>query len=207
MKAHGLLLQRHAGGAEARRYDGRVAVDRSNLRWCSDGFEIGCDNGEKVRVAFALDCCDREVLGHVATTEGIKGEDVQDLMITAVEYRFGPVNRLPQTIEWLSDNGSGYIAHETKTLAREMGLEPRTTPVQNPKAMAWPKPWCERTSAITFASVRSRMPARCWTAFLYGSSITIAFTRIRRSAIVHRVSSLPHVIRDDLPGLSEATTP
>jgi putative transposase len=134
MKAHGLLLQRHAGGAEARRHDGRVAVKRSNLRWCSDGFEIGCDNGEKVRVAFALDCCDREVLGHVATTEGIKGEDVQDLMIAAVEYRFGPVNRLPQTIEWLSDNGSGYIAHNTKRLAREMGLEPRTTPVQSPQS-------------------------------------------------------------------------
>jgi putative transposase len=134
MKAHGLLLQRHAGGAEARRHDGRVAVDHSNLRWCSDGFEIGCDNGEKVRVAFALDCCDREVLGHVATTEGIKGEDVQDLMITAVEYRFGPVNRLPQTIEWLSDNGSGYIAHDTRSLAREMGLEPRTTPVQSPQS-------------------------------------------------------------------------
>jgi putative transposase len=134
MKAHGLLLQHHAGGAEARRHNGRVVVERSNLRWCSDGFEIGCDNGEKVRVAFALDCCDRKVLGHVATTEGIKGEDVQDLMITAVEYRFGPVNRLPQTIEWLSDNGSGYIAHDTKTLAREIGFEPRTTPVQSPQS-------------------------------------------------------------------------
>jgi len=75
-------------------------VERSNPRWCSDGSEIGCDNGEKVRVAFALDCCDREVLGHVATLKGIKGEDVQDLMMTAVEYRFGPVNRLPETIEW-----------------------------------------------------------------------------------------------------------
>ena len=134
MKAHGLLLQRHAGGAEGRRHDGRIAVERSNLRWCSDGFEIGCDNGEKVRVAFALDCCDREVLGHVATLEGIKGEDVQDLMITAVEYRFGPVNRLPETIEWLSDNGSGYIAHETRSLAQQMGLEPRTTPVQSPQS-------------------------------------------------------------------------
>jgi putative transposase len=79
MKAHGLLLQRHAGGAETRRHDGRIAVARSNLRWCSDGFELGCDNGEKVRVAFALDCCDREALGYVATTEGIKGEDVCDL--------------------------------------------------------------------------------------------------------------------------------
>lgn len=60
MKAHGLLLQRHAGGADERRHNGRIAVDHSNLRWCSDGFELGCDNGDKVRVAFALDCCDRE---------------------------------------------------------------------------------------------------------------------------------------------------
>jgi hypothetical protein len=58
MKVHGLLLDRNSGGAE-RRHDGRIAVDERNRRWCSDGFEIGCDNGEKVRVAFALDCCDR----------------------------------------------------------------------------------------------------------------------------------------------------
>jgi putative transposase len=134
MKAHGLLLQRHAGGAAERRHDGRVAVEHSKRRWCSDGFEIGCDNGEKVRVAFALDCCDREALGYIATMEGIKGEDVQDLMITAIEHRFGSVSRLPKTIEWLSDNGSGYIAHETRSLAREIGLEPRTTPVQSPQS-------------------------------------------------------------------------
>jgi putative transposase len=134
MKLHGLLLDRHAGGYDERRHDGRVAVERSNLRWCSDGFEIGCDDGQKVRVAFALDCCDREAIAHVATTEGIKGEDVRDLIITAVESRFGRVNRLPATIEWLSDNGSGYIAHDTRAMARDIGLEPRTTPVQSPQS-------------------------------------------------------------------------
>ena len=123
MKAHGLLLQRHAGSTEARRHDGRIAVDHSNLRWCSDGFELGCDNGEKVRVAFALDCCDREAISFVATTEGIKGEDVRDLMTVAVETRFGPVNRLPAVIEWLTDNGSGYIAHETRRFAREITMK------------------------------------------------------------------------------------
>ena len=133
MKVHGLLLERHAGGVE-RRHDGRIAVERSNLRWCSDGFEIGCDNGEKVRVAFALDCCDREAIGHVATTEGIKGEDVCDLMVTAVEHRFGKVNRLPQTIEWLTDNGSCYIAGPPRRFARDIGLEPLTTPVQSPQS-------------------------------------------------------------------------
>jgi len=134
MRDHGLLLQRFSGKDEGRRHDGRVAVDRSNLRWCSDGFEIGCDNHEKVRVAFALDCCDREALGFVATTEGIKGCDVQDLMIAAVEARFGQVNRLPHTIEWLSDNGSCYIAADTKALVREIGLEPRTTLVRSPQS-------------------------------------------------------------------------
>ena len=83
MKVHGLLLQRHAGGEE-RRHEGRIAVDARNTRWCSDGLEIGCDNGERVRVAFALDCCDREAMSVVASTSGITGEDVRDLMVAAV---------------------------------------------------------------------------------------------------------------------------
>lgn len=54
MRIHGLLLLRHAGGADERRHDGKIAIAQSNLRWCSDGFEITCANAEKVRVAFAL---------------------------------------------------------------------------------------------------------------------------------------------------------
>ena len=134
MKAHGMLLQRHAGGADARRHDGKIAVAHSNLRWCSDGFELACDNGEKVRVAFALDCCDREAMAWVATTQGIKAEDVRDLMVASVESRFGQVNRLPRTIEWLSDNGSGYIAKRPRAFARDLGFEPLTTPVTSPQS-------------------------------------------------------------------------
>ncbi|MGC0055728.1 IS3 family transposase (plasmid) [Brucella pituitosa] len=134
MKAHSLLLQCHTGDYESRKHDGKVSVEHSNLRWCSDGFEIGCDNKEKVRVAFALDCCDREALGHVATTQGIKSQDVQDLAIMAVEYRFGQVNALPQAIEWLTDNGSCFIAKDTKSLLRDIGMEARTTPVRSPES-------------------------------------------------------------------------
>lgn len=133
MKENGLLLQRHAGG-ETRRHDGRVAVDQRNRRWCSDGFEIGCDNGERVRVAFALDCCDREAMSFIATTGGIAGEHVQDLIVAAVEQRFGLVNRLPDAIEWLSDNGSCYVAKDTRKFARNIGLEPRTTPIESPQS-------------------------------------------------------------------------
>jgi putative transposase len=159
MKAHGMLLRRHAGGAEQRRHDGRIAVDRSNLRWCSDGFELACDNGEKVRVAFALDCCDREAMAFVATTEGIKGQDVRDLMVASVESRFGPVNRSPRTVEWLSDNGSGYIAKETKAFAREIGLEPLTTPVTSPQSNGMAEAFV-RTIKRDYARVNSMPDAR-----------------------------------------------
>lgn len=134
MKLHGLLLQRHSGRGEERRHDGRIAVDTRNTRWCSDGLEIGCDNGEKVRVAFALDCCDREAMSYVATTSGITAEDVRDLMVATVEHRFGQVNRAPSEIEWLTDNGSCYTAHDTRRFARDIGLIPKTTPVESPQS-------------------------------------------------------------------------
>lgn len=37
-------------------------------------------------------------------------------------------------IEWLSDNGSCYIADETLTFSREIGLKPVTTPVRSPQS-------------------------------------------------------------------------
>jgi putative transposase len=55
-------------------------------------------------------------------------------MVAAVEHRFGRVNRLPVTIEWLSDNGSYYIAGDTRSFARDIGLEPRTTPIESPQS-------------------------------------------------------------------------
>jgi putative transposase len=66
MKVHSLLLDCHVGGVK-RRHDGRIPVDERNRRWCSDGFEIGCDS-QRVRVAFSLDCCDREAMSFLATT-------------------------------------------------------------------------------------------------------------------------------------------
>jgi putative transposase len=134
MKAHGLLLERHTGNGIERRHDGRVAVDRPDSRWCSDGFEIGCDNGERVRIAFTLDCCDREAIAWVATTGGINSRDIRDLMVESVERRFGLVNRLPVPIEWLSDNGSPYTARETRALARHIGLVPCMTPIESPQS-------------------------------------------------------------------------
>jgi putative transposase len=67
-------------------------------------------------------------MSFVATTSGITGEDVRDLMVAAVEHRFGPVNRLPVEIEWLTDNGSCYLARETRRfVARSYRLCPIAT--------------------------------------------------------------------------------
>jgi len=134
MRDYRLLLQRHTGRPlDTRSHDGRIAVSRSDRRWCSDGFEIACDNRERVRVAFALDCCDREAMSWVATTGGITGDLVRDLMIEAVEARFGGAPP-DQPIEWLTDNGSPYIARDTCSFAREIGLEPLTTAIRSPQS-------------------------------------------------------------------------
>ncbi|MGF6507698.1 transposase InsO family protein [Paraburkholderia sp. 32] len=71
MLVHDLLLQRRPSPPRPqRRHDGKVAVAKSNQRWCSEGFEFSCDNGEPLRVTFALDCCDREAMSRAATTGG-----------------------------------------------------------------------------------------------------------------------------------------
>lgn len=105
----------------------------SNRRWCSDGFEFRCDNREKLRVTFAQDCCDREIIDWAAGTGGYDKETGQDVMLGAVEKRFG--QQLPsKPLEWLTDNGSAYRAHETRAFARMLGLDPCTTAVRSPES-------------------------------------------------------------------------
>ena len=74
---------------QKRPHTGVIMTLFPNLRWCSDGLEIRCFNGEKVFVAFALDCCDREAFAYVARSKPLVADDIEELMITAVEKRFG----------------------------------------------------------------------------------------------------------------------
>lgn len=134
VRQNNLLLEKHTGRKPKRTHDGEVITLKSNLRWCSDGFEIRCWNGEKVRVAFSLDCCDREIMSYVATTSGISAEMIRDLMTQSLEARFGVVDRLPHPIEWLTDNGSCYTAAETVTFGESLGLLICTTPVSSPES-------------------------------------------------------------------------
>nr|CDS55768.1 IS2 insertion element transposase InsAB'; KpLE2 phage-like element [Serratia symbiotica] len=127
-----LLLQHNKPQRPQREHNGKVAVAESDLRWCSDGFEFGCNDGEKLWVTFALDCCDREAIDWAVSTGGYDSSTVQDVMLGAVEKRFG--NKLPENaIQWLTDNGSAYAAHETRRLAMELNLKPCTTAVSSPQ--------------------------------------------------------------------------
>ena len=80
-----------------------------------------------------LDTCDREAITWTATTAGISGEMIRDMMLVAVERRFGGCSTTHR-VEYLTDNGSCYTAHETIEFALSLGLMPVFTPVRSPES-------------------------------------------------------------------------
>ena len=132
MKGAKLLLQRHTGKPN-RTHDGKVITLHSDTRWCSDAFSIQCWNAERVHVAFSLDTCDREAIRYIASTIGVDGSMVRDLMVETVEARFG-APMAPKRVQWLTDNGPAYIANQTVETARRLNLEPCTTPSYSPES-------------------------------------------------------------------------
>jgi transposase InsO family protein len=134
MKQYNLLHMPY-GKKPIRVHDGKIVTIRSNLRWCSDCFTITCDNGDRVQVSFALDCCDREIMGYTATViGGVDGEMICDLIANCVAYRFGDSCKLPNSIQWLTDNGPCYTARKTVNFARQMGFEVCTTRPYSPES-------------------------------------------------------------------------
>ena len=68
---------------------------------------------------FALDCL--EAIDWAADTGGYDKATVQDVMSGAIEKRFG--DKGPERpIQWRTDNGSAYSAHETRPFDRELNL-------------------------------------------------------------------------------------
>lgn len=133
MQALNLLLARKYSERPEHVHDGKVIVMRSNLRWCSDGFEFTCWNGDIIRGAFIIGAHDREIIAWRAVVNaGISGSDIRDIMLEAVERRFGTY-RAPAVVEMLTDNGSPYIAKDTQIFARQLG-QSCFTPVRSPQS-------------------------------------------------------------------------
>ena len=134
MDVNGWKLPRATRRRTGRAHRGLIQRDVSNERWCSDVLEIACWNGELVQLGFALDCHDREVLGHVAAPRDLVGADIQLLIQRAVAARFGVGERPDVPIQWLSDNGSIYTALDTLCTAERLHLVPITTPAASPES-------------------------------------------------------------------------
>ena len=132
MKQENLLLQRPTHRPK-KAHEGKVETLFSNTRWCSDSFSIQCQNGERVHVAFSLDTCDREAMRYIASTIGIDGQAIRDLMLETIEYRLGQAFT-EKPVQWLTDNGSCYTAKETVAFGKRLGLDIRTTLPYSPES-------------------------------------------------------------------------
>jgi transposase InsO family protein len=82
--------------------------------------DMGCDSGERVHIAFSLDCYDRVALSYSATTGAISGDMARDLML--------------ESMQWLSDNGSANTDDDTRDFGALLGLQPCTTPYRSPES-------------------------------------------------------------------------
>src|SRR5215216_115880 len=103
MKRQELLLQRHTGRRKGRLHDGKndalECAGAPTVSRSPAGVERSCASSSS-------DGQDREVLAwHAVAGAGISGSMVRDLMLKAVELRFGTI-QAPHAVEWLSDNGS-----------------------------------------------------------------------------------------------------
>lgn len=134
MELNGWNLPRSTRRRTGRAHTGLIRREASNERWCSDGLEVACWNGEIVQLAFALDCHDREAIAHVAVPRDLCGADIRQLMQQAVATRFGVGARPDAPIQWLSDNGSMYTALDTQIAAERLNLVPITTPAASPQS-------------------------------------------------------------------------
>ena len=57
----------------------------------------------------------------MATTAGISGEMIRDMMVRCVERRFSDI-RAPHPVQWLSDNGPIFTAHRTIEIAAKLRI-------------------------------------------------------------------------------------
>lgn len=85
MSENGLLLLHDKPQRPQREHNGKAAEAESYLQWCSHGFEFGCDDGGKLRLIFALGCCDRRAIKWAASTGHYDSSTVQDMMLSVVE--------------------------------------------------------------------------------------------------------------------------
>lgn len=83
---------------------------RSNIHWCSGGFQFTCWNGEVIRSAFFINAQDWEIVCWRAfVNAGASGLNIRDMIMETVERRFGFYKTL-HPVKMPGSSGSCYIA-------------------------------------------------------------------------------------------------
>jgi len=94
-----LTLERDMARRPVHTHEGTVVALRPNIRWSSDHLEIFARNLKVVRVHFVIEAFDREIIAWSAVADaGVSSETVRDLMVAAVERRFG-ATKTPHQVE------------------------------------------------------------------------------------------------------------
>ena len=112
-------------------------------------FEVACRNGEIVRILFAIDACDGEIIAWTGTTAGISGETVRDLTVACIERRFGiskaprPSNGCPITARFIYRQGHSRYGHA-------LGLNICFTPVRSPQSNGIAEPFKRDYARLSF---------------------------------------------------------
>jgi len=151
------MLRRHSSRPE-RLHDGKVITLASDLRWCSDGFEIRCWNDERSTSLSAwIAATARRLLGWAPTASD--GRDIRDLMAMTVEARFNGTHTL-HPVEWLTTT---VHLHGSRNAA--FGAPPACScaiPSYSPESNGMPRPSSKHSSATTSTLPICPMRARCW---------------------------------------------
>jgi putative transposase len=133
MKEEGLLITRHRTRGSSRTHTGQIAVQEPNTRWASDITSIKCWNGEKLRVAFLMDCCDRSIIAWRAGKH-MQAVDIELMLQEALHSRFGEILPPLGQLQFLHDNGPEFIEKNLKKSLKNWNIDDCNTPTYSPQS-------------------------------------------------------------------------
>jgi len=133
MKEEGLLITRNRTRGSSRPHTGQIAVAVPNTRWASDITSIKCWNGEKIRVAFLMDCCDRSIIAWRAGKH-MQAVDIELMVQEGLNSRFGTNLPAIGQLQFLHDNGPEFIEKILKKSLKSWNIDDCNTPTYSPQS-------------------------------------------------------------------------
>lgn len=133
MKEEGLLLKRFRTRGASRPHTGKISVEQPNARWASDITSIKCWNGQKLRVALVMDCCDRSIISWKAGLT-MQACHIELLVQEAIFQRFADGLPPKDQLQLLHDNGPEYIEKNFQKRLKEWNINDCHTPTYSPQS-------------------------------------------------------------------------